>query len=326
LKIYQSQLPSAGIAAGIRRQTIFIFLFFSFSTFPVGVVRTFTVELWRDGWWPKRSDSEQRFHAKSKPYSKRMSTAITCDVVELDYNDLVAGKDLSAEVERAFGVDGAGLLTVKNVPGYVEARSKLLPLSKSFADLPDEVKDKYVLSDAYYAFGWSHGKEKLQAKPDYSKGSFYANPQYDRPVDDEDTIAKYPSFVHPNIWPKEELPELETAFKALGQVIISVGKLVAKQADKFVRSKCPTYPENNLENTIETSLCCKARLLHYFPIANDDSAMDSADNEFSSWCGWHNDHGSLTGLTSALYLDENGNQVVNTDKTAGMHGDCIAHT
>jgi hypothetical protein len=242
LKIYQSQLPSAGIAAGIRRQMIFIFLFFSFSTYPVGVVRTFTVELWRDGWWPKRSDREQRFHAKSKPFSKLMSTAITCDVVELDYNDLVAGKDLSAEVERAFGVDGAGLLTVKNVPGYVEARSKLLPLSKSFADLPDEVKDKYVLSDAYYAFGWSHGKEKLQAKPDYSKGSFYANPQYDRPVDDEDTIAKYPSFVHPNIWPKEELPELETAFKALGQVIISVGKLVAKQADKFVRSTGPPSP------------------------------------------------------------------------------------
>jgi hypothetical protein len=70
----------------------------------------------------------------------------------------------------------------------------------------------------------------------------------------------------------------------------------------------------------------RARRLHTSPPAHDDSAMDSADNEFSSWCGWHNDHGSLTGLTSALYLDENGNQVVNTDKTAGMHGDCIAHT
>lgn len=248
-----------------------------------------------------------------------MSVKEGCETVELDYNDLVAGVDLTAEIERAFGVDGAGFLTVRNVPGYAEARSRLLPLSKKFADLPDEVKEKYVLSDAYYAFGWSHGKEKLQALPDYSKGSFYANPQYDRPIDDEQIIAKYPSFIHPNIWPTEELPELEIAFKELGQIIVNVGKLVARQADKFVHSKCPTYPEHSLENIIDTSYCCKARLLHYFPIKQDGTGpmVESKDNEFSSWCGWHNDHGSLTGLTSALYLDEKGNEVVNTDKTAG---------
>jgi isopenicillin N synthase-like dioxygenase len=261
-----------------------------------------------------------------------MSEVIKCDVVELDYNDLVAGVDLSAEIERAYGFEGAGLLTVRNVPNYVAARKRLLPLSKKFADLPDEVKDKYVLSNAYYAFGWSHGKEKLQELPDYSKGSFYANPQYDRPVDDEETIAKYPSFVHPNIWPKDELPELESAFKEVGQIIVSVGQLVARQCDNFVRSKCPTYPaHDSLEKTIATSLCCKARLLHYFPIAHDPDApvTESKDSEFSSWCGWHNDHGSLTGLTSAMYIDVDGNEVANTDKTAGelpaLQNCCAVH-
>lgn len=34
--------------------------------------------------------------------------------------------------------------------------------------------------DSCYSFGWSHGKEKLQGRPDVSKGSYYANPQYDR--------------------------------------------------------------------------------------------------------------------------------------------------
>ncbi len=40
---------------------------------------------------------------------------------------------------------------------------------------------------------------------------------------------------------------------------------------------------------------------------------------FSSWCGWHNDHGSLTGLTSAMYMDADGNVVENTDPSAGTN-------
>lgn len=42
-----------------------------------------------------------------------------------------------------------------------------------------------------------------------------------------------------------------------------------------------------------------ARLLHYFPVTEE---IDTTDMQ---WCGWHNDHGSLTGLCSAMYLDEN---------------------
>lgn len=247
-----------------------------------------------------------------------MTEVVKCDVVELDYNDLVAGVDLTSQIQTAFGFDGVGLLTVKNVPQYNDARSRLLPLSKKFADLPDEIKEKYVHKESYYSFGWSHGKEKLQGKPDVSKGSYYANPQYDKPVEDPELIAKHASFVHPNIWPKEELPDLEHAFKELGQIIVGVGKLVAQQCDKYVRSNCATYPEHLLEDTIDKSLCCKARLLHYFPFSADETSnSEQKEFDFSSWCGWHNDHGSLTGLTSALYLDAEGNQVVNTDPTAG---------
>lgn len=253
-----------------------------------------------------------------------MTEVIKSDVVELDYNDLVAGADLTSQIKQAFGVDGVGLLTVKNVPQYVEARSRLLPLSKKFADLPDEVKEKYVHKESYYSFGWSHGKEKLQGKPDLSKGSYYANPQYDRPVEDSEIIAKYPSFVYPNIWPTDDLPDLEHAFKDLGQIIVSVGKLVSQQCDRYVHSNCPTYPEHLLEHTIDTSLCCKARLLHYFPFSEEAvnemaTKAESKDDDFSSWCGWHNDHGSLTGLTSALYIDAEGKQVVNTDLSAGEY-------
>jgi isopenicillin N synthase-like dioxygenase len=132
-------------------------------------------------------------------------------------------------------------------------------------------------------------------------------------------VAQYPSFVHPNIWPTEDMPELEVAFKELGQIIVSVGELVAKQCDAYVHSKCPTYPKDMLQKVITTSKCCKARLLHYFPNPNSEASREEV-SDFSSWCGWHNDHGSLTGLTSALFLDKDGNPVSSvTDPKAGLY-------
>lgn len=156
------------------------------------------------------------------------------NVEVLDYNDLMNGKDCSDQIERAYGVDGCGILTVKNVPGLVEARKCLLPLAKDFATLDEATKLKYENKETFYSFGWSHGKEKLQGKPDISKGSYYANPQYDEPTTDAELIKKYPAFVHPNIWPKEDLPQLEPAFKNLGQLIVDVGTLVARQVLLYI--------------------------------------------------------------------------------------------
>jgi isopenicillin N synthase-like dioxygenase len=244
----------------------------------------------------------------SKPY-------IIGTVVTLDYQDLASGKDLTSQIAEAYGFDGIGVLTVKNVPGFVEARERLLPLARTFALLPDEIKQKYVHEESFYSFGWSHGKEKLQGNFDLSKGSYYANPQYDVPVADEEVIKKFSSFVHPNIWPKEDLPELEFAFKELGRIIVHVGTLVAQQCDAYVNSKCPSYTKDRLKKVIETSLCCKARLLHYFANSLEKGSVD----DFASWCGWHNDHGSLTGLTSAMFIDENGNVIQNNDPDAGTN-------
>jgi hypothetical protein len=162
---------------------------------------------------------------------------------------------------------------------------------------------------------------------DLSKGSYYANPQYDHPVDDEALIAKYSPFIHPNIWPTDDLPELEAAFKELGQIIVNVGILVAKACDRYVHSKCSTYPSTKMQDIITNSLCCKGRLLHFFPKQEETAGAVTGEEEdekgtnvddFSSWCGWHNDHSSLTGLTPAMYMDENGNVVPNNDPTAGL--------
>jgi isopenicillin N synthase-like dioxygenase len=249
-----------------------------------------------------------------------MANAIDAEVVQLDYEDLINQKDLTSEIEKAFGVDGIGVLTVKNVPNFIHARDTLLPLASQFAKLPDEVKAKYEHEKSYYSFGWSHGKEKLQGgKPDNLKGSYYNNPQFDRPVDDEELIAAYLPFAHPNIWPKEDLPELEIAFKRLGQIIVEVGLLVAKQCDNFIARVQPTYHSGMLEKIVATSKCCKARLLHYFPLSAEDVATTD-DGNFSNWCGWHNDHSSLTGLTPAIYLDDSTGEIVSCpDPAAGLY-------
>jgi hypothetical protein len=76
-----------------------------------------------------------------------------------------------------YGYDGLGILTVRGIPGVAEKRAALLPLSAQFAALPREARAKYEHASSFYAFGWSHGKEKLEGRPDYAKGSFYANPQ-----------------------------------------------------------------------------------------------------------------------------------------------------
>jgi hypothetical protein len=72
----------------------------------------------------------------------------------------------------------------------MEKRVALLPVSHKFASLSEETKSKYVHAKSFYSFGWSHGKEKLEGKPDYSKGSYYANPQYNAPFSDAAIIDK----------------------------------------------------------------------------------------------------------------------------------------
>jgi isopenicillin N synthase-like dioxygenase len=246
-------------------------------------------------------------------------------VVVVTYESLLKNEDLSESVAAAFGFDGLGLITVSGVPNLTALRQGLLPLAKKFAELPDAAKAKMEDPESFYSVGWSHGKEKMsEGKFDFAKGSFYANPLHDSVVQDAALIKEFPAFLAPNIWPKEDLPELEEAFKLLGRLVIDVGLLIAKQCDTYVSKHCKGYPDKLLYNTVKNSRTPKARLLHYFPL--EDSNVESED--FSSWCGWHNDHGSLTGLVPAMYIDSNHNNVPPPSPEAGLYvrgrnGECV---
>lgn len=163
-------------------------------------------------------------------------------------------------------------------------------------------------------------------KLDVSKGSYYANPLMDEPESSKELQEQFPEYCHPNVWPRQDLPELEQAFKELGQFIVGIGKQVAKKCDAFVYSKLvaaspsTNFPPTHLQHVIRDSKTTKARMLHYYP--QSTSVEGESKDDMDTWCGWHLDHGSLTGLTSAMYIDESKQPLEETscpDPDAGLY-------
>lgn len=182
-------------------------------------------------------------------------------------------------IDKAFGsasLNSLGIIAITDIPNLSELRLKLLPMAEKLATLSPEELDKITAHDAAYQVGWSHGREKLEGdKPDFSKGSFYANPltddlsetmlerrtyvndshmaedtdlqellKWDTSIQsapsDEDVrkLAKSnPAFFAPNIWPTDSIPELEATFKAAGELVHSVGTMIAKCCDSYVSSR-----------------------------------------------------------------------------------------
>lgn len=98
--------------------------------------------------------------------------------------------------------------------------------------------------------------------------------------------------------------------------------MVARHCDQLVHQRLPTYPADKLEKLLHTSRVPKGRLLYYYPKeqgGEQEQQAQSVEQELGSWCGWHNDHGSLTGLATAMYFDQEGKQVPCPDEGAGLH-------
>lgn len=174
-------------------------------------------------------------------------------------------------------------------------------------------EDRLTLPSAAYLSGWSHGKEALKTGSyDTLKGSYYVNCAFyqDPYLQDasDGSYKDFPDYTAPNVWPPERLlPGFRTTFEELCTLIIDTGVLVAKACDRYALANIEGYEMGYLERVVRTSTTTKARLLHYFPpkVPNDtenETSEEDANND--SWCATHIDHGCLTGLTSALYIDE----------------------
>ena len=85
-------------------------------------------------------------------------------LVEVPYSLLAAtpeAPELDSLLAAAFGPDGLGACVVSGVPGYPEARARLLPLASQLAELPPASLAALEDPESRYNFGWSHGKERL---------------------------------------------------------------------------------------------------------------------------------------------------------------------
>jgi len=236
--------------------------------------------------------------------------------VTVSLNDLKNGKVSFSTLEEAFGPESLGIILVKDVPTeFLELRHSLLSYSSYLGNLPESNLEKLENAAAKYLTGWSRGKETLKSgQVDTLKGSYYANcafyvdPSLSCAVPtSEFSPANFPEYLSPNLWPTETvLPGFRSTFESLCRIIIDTGVLVARACDRYGEKEIPDYKPGYLEHVVKTSTTTKARLLHYFPA----EAKDSSENLDDDWCATHLDHGCLTGLTSAMFINETRNPPV----------------
>jgi isopenicillin N synthase-like dioxygenase len=157
------------------------------------------------------------------------------------------------------------------------------------------------------------GKETLKnGQVDTLKGSFYANCAFYVNPDlscaegtPEFSLENFPEYLSPNIWPSESiLPGFRQTMEKLCRLIIDTAVLVARACDQYAEKNIEGYTPRYLEHVVRTSTTTKARLLHYFPSPSPKSGKDKDNGTDDDWCASHLDHGALTGLTSAMFVDE----------------------
>ncbi|GMF68929.1 unnamed protein product [Aspergillus oryzae] len=153
--------------------------------------------------------------------------------------------------------------------------------------LKDLINESLTSPSAKYLVGWSCGKETLRSGHfDTLKGSYYVNCAFYQ----DPTLQGAPADNFPD----------------LSELVIDTAALVARACDRYATENIEGYKSGYLEHVVRTSLTTKARLLHYFPAEagvgeRDGEGEGEGDDD---WCATHLDHGCLTGLTSAMFVDE----------------------
>ncbi|RDW73056.1 clavaminate synthase-like protein [Coleophoma cylindrospora] len=235
---------------------------------------------------------------------------MSAKAVTVSLEDLQNGSVSFSTLEEAFGPDSLGVIIVKDIPAsFQELRHRLLSYSSYLGNLPPHILAKLENPSAKYLTGWSLGKETLKnGQVDTLKGSFYANCAFyvDPSLDCAKPTAEFneenfPEYLSANLWPKAGMPGFKDTFEDLCRVIIDTGVLVAKACDRYAEQEIPGYQKGYLEHVVKTSTTTKARLLHYFPSDPKEEAAEQTDDD---WCATHLDHGCLTGLTSAMFINE----------------------
>lgn len=235
--------------------------------------------------------------------------------VTVSLKDLKDGNVSFETLVEAFGPESLGILVVKDVPPeFPKLRHAALSYASYLGNLPPKELEKLENATAKYLTGWSLGKETLKnGQIDTHKGSFYANCAfYINPLlncaepTEEFSPDNFPEYLSPNVWPPALLlPGFKSSVEELCRMVIDTAVLVASACDRFAEREIQGYPKGYLQHVVKTSSTTKARLLHYYPQEPPAPGVEEAPaGEEDDWCATHLDHGCLTGLTSAMFIDE----------------------
>ncbi|KAH8700561.1 hypothetical protein BGW36DRAFT_291247 [Talaromyces proteolyticus] len=244
--------------------------------------------------------------------------------VTVSLQDLISGTIPFEKLTEAFGPSSLGIIVVKDLPSDFEhLRAQVLSNSSYLAALSQDELEKLESPQSKYLVGWSCGKETLRSGHfDTLKGSYYVNCAFYQNKELQSAPAHdfpdFPQYTAPNIWPPtEKLPSFRSSVEELCSLIINTAGLVARACDQYALANIDGYQDGYLEHVVKTSLTTKARLLHYFPADSASSETNQETNE-DDWCATHVDHGCLTGLTSAMFIDESLHQPSSTDPTTPL--------
>ncbi|KAL2364132.1 hypothetical protein RJZ56_002951 [Blastomyces dermatitidis] len=251
------------------------------------------------------------------------SAPIQGQAVTVSLKELEEGSVSFETLTEAFGPSSLGIIIVKDLPArFKELRATALSNASYVAALPQDELDTLSSLASKYLVGWSCGKETLRSgRFDTLKGSYYINCAFyqDPSLQNapEDGFPDFPQHTAPNIWPNaQHLPTFRNSIEQLCTLIIDTATLVARACDRYALANIEGYKSGYLEHVVKTSLTTKARLLHYFPPVVDEAGTDSVQRgageddegeEEDDWCATHIDHSCLTGLTSAMFVDEEAN-------------------
>ncbi|EER43369.1 conserved hypothetical protein [Histoplasma capsulatum H143] len=250
--------------------------------------------------------------------------------VTVSLKELEQGSVSFETLTEAFGPSSLGIIVVKDLPArFRDLRATALSNASLVAALPPAELDALSSPASKYLVGWSCGKETLRSgRFDTLKGSYYVNCAfYQDPAlqgAPADHFPDFPQYTAPNLWPSPQLlPTFRGSVEQLCALIIDTAALVARACDRYALANIEGYRSGYLEHVVRTSLTTKARLLHYFPAvedvvgnrdgggddddSDDDDNDDGDDDGDDDWCATHVDHSCLTGLTSAMFVDEEAN-------------------
>ncbi|KAK1149573.1 hypothetical protein N8T08_005122 [Aspergillus melleus] len=240
--------------------------------------------------------------------------------VTVSLKELIDGSVSFETLTDAFGPSSLGIIVVKDLDSeFQRLRAQVLSNASYLAALSNDELESLTSPSANYLVGWSCGKETLRSGHfDTLKGSYYVNCAFYQNPDLEgapaDGFPDLPGYTAPNIWPPaDRLPTFRKGLEELCTLIIDTAALVARACDRYAGANIEGYKSGYLEHVVRSSLTTKARLLHYFP--SNDVPNGAGDEANDDWCATHIDHGCLTGLTSAMFIDEAASPITPSSTT-----------